>query len=247
MSGIASKILDLINAGQSVSTSGSYYQWAARVESFLARAINVETADHFRKLCDPEQSWVKSGASQIGLLEGLAAVLDQERAERSGVGPVALPSPLSTQLSKRVFVVHGRDIETKESVARFLERLGLEPIVLHEQPNSGRTVIEKFEVFADVGFAVVLLTADDVGGLATAPTNLGGRARQNVILELGYFLGRLSRRRVCALYKKGVEIPSDYQGVLYVEFDPAGAWRTKLAQELVEVGFSINHDALLKF
>jgi len=78
------------------------------------------------------------------------------------------------------------------------------------------------------------------------PTDLKGRARQNVILELGYFNGKLSRRRVCALYKPNVEIPSDYQGVLYVELDTAGAWRTKLAQELVEAGFSINLEALLK-
>lgn len=93
---------------------------------------------------------------------------------------------------------------------------------------------------------MVLLTSDDIGAAATESSHLKGRARQNVILELGYFLGRLSRSRVVALYKKDVEIPSDYQGVLYVELDPGGAWRTKIAQEFVEAGFSINLESLLK-
>jgi predicted nucleotide-binding protein len=105
------------------------------------------------------------------------------------------------QHPKRVFIVHGHASEAKESLARFLERVGLEPIILHEQPNSGRTIIEKFEVYADVGFAVVLLTPDDVGAPKDAPTELKPRARQNVIAELGYFYGKLSRHRVCALYK----------------------------------------------
>lgn len=141
--------------------------------------------------------------------------------------------------------MHGRDNEAKQTVARFLERLGLEPIILHEQPSSGLTILEKIEAHSVVGFAVVLLTPDDIGGLAENDPTLNPRARQNVILELGYFLGKLSRKRVCALYKN-VEIPSDYQGVVFVDFDNSGAWRTRLAQELVEAGFSIDLQALLK-
>jgi predicted nucleotide-binding protein len=145
-----------------------------------------------------------------------------------------------------VFIVHGHDNEAKEITARFLERLGLQPIVLHEQPNSGRTVIEKFETYSgDIAFAVVLLTPDDVGDVATAETSLKARARQNVIMELGFFMGRLGRIRVCALHKGGVELPSDYQGVLYVEMDPAGAWKAKLAQEFVQAKLPIDLTALL--
>src|SRR5882724_3248104 len=151
------------------------------------------------------------------MLEGLALKEVQAPILTDAVD-TATPQRFPHKHPKRVFVVHGRDNETKESTARFLERLELEPIILHEQPSSGRTVIEKFEVYSDVGFAVVLLTPDDVGRLATEP-KLKGRARQNVILELGYFLGSLSRRRVVALYKKGVEMPSDYKGVIYVEID----------------------------
>ena len=90
-----------------------------------------------------------------------------------------------------------------------------------------------------------MLTPDDVGAVATDASNLKPRARQNVIMELGYFMGRLSRLRVCALYKGGVELPSDYQGVLYTEMDSAGVWKSKLAQEFVQAKLTINLEALL--
>jgi len=219
------------------------HEWTQRVATFLSAAGLPDAANEFRRLAGEDTSWSVSRAKLVGFLEGL--IQAQSAVPNEAGMKVAQVSTQKMHL-KRVFVVHGRDTEAKELVARFLERLGLEPIILHEQPNSGRTVIEKFEVHADVGFAVVLLTPDDVGGLATDQKNLNGRARQNVILELGYFIGKLTRRRVCALYKNGVEIPSDYQGVLYLEFDVAGAWRTKLAQELVEAGFGINLEGLLK-
>ena len=105
-------------------------------------------------------------------------------------------------------------------------------MILHEQSNQGRTIIEKFERHADVGFAVVLLTPDDVGGLQTDTGALEPRARQNVIFELGYFLGRLGRGGVCAITKGGVEIPSDYSGVLYIPLDDGGEWMAALTREL---------------
>lgn len=116
-------------------------------------------------------------------------------------------------------------------MARFLEQLGLKPIILHEQPDKGRTIIEKFEAHANVGFAVVLLTPDDDGGLAGSGS-LAPRARQNVILELGYFIGKLGRSRVCALKAPVVEEPSDMTGVLYVPLDVYGNWKIQLAREL---------------
>jgi predicted nucleotide-binding protein len=145
-----------------------------------------------------------------------------------------------------VFVVHGHDNEAKESTARLLQRLGLEPIILHEQPSGGRTIIEKFEVYSNsVVFAVVLLTPDDLGAAASSSSDLNKRARQNVILELGYFMGRLGRTRVCALHRGGIELPSDYQGVIYIEMDAAGAWKRQLAQELVQCKIPIALEALL--
>ncbi|MCP5487231.1 MAG: nucleotide-binding protein [Verrucomicrobia bacterium] len=144
-------------------------------------------------------------------------------------------------VNRRVFVVHGRHNELKVSVARFLERLDLEPIILHEQADCGRTIIDKFVQSADVAFAVVLLTADDRGGLATTPAEkYKPRARQNVILELGYFMGRLRPDQIVAIYQSGVEIPSDYQGKLFVPFDDEGAWKFHLAREIRASGIEID-------
>lgn len=142
--------------------------------------------------------------------------------------------------TKEVFIVHGRDEGAREKVARFLERLGLKPVVLHEQPNEGRTIIEKFEDFAYVGFAVVLLTPDDVGKLRDNEGDPKPRARQNVIFEFGYFIGQLGRKRVCALVKGDVERPSDYDGVLYIPLDDSGGWEMRLIQELKSAGYDID-------
>lgn len=157
-----------------------------------------------------------------------------------------LSSHVPAATSTRVFLVHGHDEAAIHETARFLERLGLDVVILREQPNSGRTIIEKFVDYSDVSYAIVLLTADDCGGVASAPeAALSPRARQNVILELGFFLGKLGRSRVCALYQTGVEIPSDYSGVLFVPIDRAGAWRLSLARELKSVGLPIDmNDAL---
>src|SRR5258708_3675261 len=113
--------------------------------------------------------------------------------------------------------------------------------ILHEKPNKGRTVIEKFSDYSNVGFAVVLLTADDRGGPKDQPyEGQSLRARQNVLLELGFFLGSLGRGKVCALCEDGVEIPSDYHGVLFVPLDKEGAWRLRLAREIREAGIPLD-------
>lgn len=141
-----------------------------------------------------------------------------------------------------VFLVHGHDEAALHEVARFLSQVGLEPRILRELPNGGRTLIEKFEDYATTTYAVVLLTPDDV-----CVTDQGDsrRARQNVILELGYFLGRLGRDRVCALYKEGTEIPSDYKCVLFVPLDSGGGWRWTLARELKSAQLRIDLDSAL--
>ncbi|MFH1259507.1 MAG: nucleotide-binding protein, partial [Elusimicrobiota bacterium] len=114
-------------------------------------------------------------------------------------------------INNNVFVVHGSNDGVKEAVARFINKLNLNPIILHEQPNLGRTLIEKFTDYSNVGFAIVILTGDDLGK-GSKESDLNKRARQNVIFELGYFIGKLGRARVCALYEEGVEFPSDYEG-----------------------------------
>ncbi len=149
----------------------------------------------------------------------------------------------SKDLQKRrnVFVVHGRNEAHRESVANVIGRLNYKPIILDEQPHGGKTIVEKFEVFSDVVYAVVLLSADDRGGLASDRTeSYSLRARQNVILELGFFWGKLGRSKVCALYDDGVESPSDYTGVGFIKIDTSGRWKNSLAAEMKNAGLNID-------
>ena len=144
------------------------------------------------------------------------------------------------EATNEVFIVHGRDDGAKETVARFLRQLELEPIILHEQPNQGRTIIEKFEDYAQVGFAFVLLTPDDECVSQENGGETRFRARQNVIFELGYFIGKLGRSKTCALFKGDLDIPSDYDGVLYIEMDDDGAWKQHLVREMKSAGIEID-------
>src|SRR5207249_251614 len=112
---------------------------------------------------------------------------------------------------ERVFIIHGHDEASKSQVARLIQRLDLIPVILSEQPNRGRTIIEKLERNSDVAYAVAILTPDDVVGKP--------RARQNVILELGQFMSKLGRDKIAILYMPEVELPSDIRGVAYIELD----------------------------
>jgi predicted nucleotide-binding protein len=174
-----------------------------------------------------------SAKSQVACLESMVGrleLIDEVMTERVAV----------TDRSK-IFVVHGHDEGALQAMARFLGDIGLQFIILREQPDRGFTIIEKFEACAaEVGFAVVLLTPDDLGGANTAPEQ-AARARQNVIFELGYFVGSLGRGRAGLLRKGNVEIPSDLFGVIYTDFDhPGEGWKIKLARELKVAGFEFD-------
>lgn len=145
----------------------------------------------------------------------------------------------------KVFVVHGHDIGAKDSIARFLEQLSLEPVIIAEQANAGQTIIEKFKSNSDVAFAVVLLTPDDIGKKKTDP-DFRPRARQNVIFELGFFLARLGSKNVAAVIKGNVEKPSDFDGVGYIKMDDQEAWQTQLKRELEVAGLKFDSEARAK-
>jgi predicted nucleotide-binding protein len=154
-------------------------------------------------------------------------IADQEAVQQASPVPSGPPLP-----KNKVFVVHGHDEAVLQGVARFLEQLDLEAIILREQPSQGRAIIENFEHYAaQVGFAVVLLTPDDIAVGPSVPPQ-ATRARQNVVFELGYFAGKLGRGRACLMRRGDVEIPSDLHGIIYVDFDEAGGWKIKLVQEL---------------
>ena len=146
---------------------------------------------------------------------------------------------------KKVFIVHGHDGEMKQEVANVLLKLKLEPIILHEQPDEGKTIIEKFEIHSDVDFAIILLSPDDFAYPKDASSREGRyRARQNVIMELGYFIAKLGRNRVVTLYRQNdnFEIPSDYLGVLYKPY--VGEWKYKLVDEMKKIDPKIDKNLL---
>ncbi len=178
-------------------------------------------------------------ADAIALIKVAIGDLQEDLADQVVAADVA-PAPQNKATDKtNVFVVHGHDDAAKHEVARLIQNAGLKPIILHEQASMGKTVIEKLEKYSDVGFAIVLLTPDDVGR-AQNQNELQPRARQNVIAELFYFLGKLGRTHVCALKKGNIEIPSDIGGVIYIDLDPGGAWKTELLRELDAAGYSID-------
>ena len=146
--------------------------------------------------------------------------------------------------SKKVFSVHGHDDAAKEAVARTLEKAGLEAIILHEQVNGGKTIIEKLETCTDVGYAVVLYTPCDKGHAKNDPEERS-RARQNVVFEHGYLIAKLGRDRVCALVKENVERPSDLSGIVYIPMDDGISWKMMLAKEMNSIGFKIDANQLV--
>lgn len=187
-------------------------------------------------------------AQSVALLQEARRSLEEDLLDASHAAEQHAVSKAPAVVSrggKKVFVVHGHDEGAKQTLARFLEKIGLEAIILSEQPDQGRTIIEKFEKLAsEVGFAVVLMTPDDIGGAAGA-TDTMSRARQNVVFELGYFSASLGRGKTCLLRKGDVEIPSDLYGVIYSELDSNDGWKLKLGRELSAAGLTFDASKLL--
>jgi predicted nucleotide-binding protein len=183
-----------------------------------------------------QENFIKKLQKRKSLLEGF---IEQLKAF-SGIGEsqaVAVPKNLS---SKKVFIVHGHNEHAKTELTLILTQLGFEPIILHEQPSQGMTVIEKLEKHSDVGFAFVLLTPDDKGCQKGQEDNLLPRARQNVVFEFGLFVGKLGRNRVCCLYTGDVELPSDLQGLVYLPFKSSiNEVRLDIVKELRAAGYEV--------
>ena len=159
------------------------------------------------------------------------------------------------ELSKDIFIVHGHNEEMKQTVARVVDQLGLNPIILHEQPNGGKTLIEKFEKNANNNnFAIILLSADDLAASIIdlkvvedkdIRSKLEKRTRQNVVFEMGYLAGKLGRANLIFLIQSGVAKPGDLDGLVYTPYDDLGAWKMKLVKELKGAGYKVSADALV--
>ena len=179
------------------------------------------------------------------LSQEFTALLDQLEFGTTTVSQAAQApapaAPVVTRNKRKVFIVHGRDNETKQEVARFIEKVGLQSIILHEQASAGMTIIEKIERYSnEADFALVLYTPCDLGrGVNETKVPARNRARQNVVFEHGYLMAKLGRKNVCALVKGEIETPNDISGVVYVGFDSQGAWKTEVSKELTACGYSL--------
>ncbi|KUM55160.1 TIR domain-containing protein [Rheinheimera sp. EpRS3] len=226
--------------GYNSDMQSEYLAW--RLQSLEAlRECGPSTNQALREIEQDNHSpyfYNKSVSQLLGALSAAKALLLRQESRKA---TRVLKSDGQETSSNKVFVVHGHDETLLNQVARYLEKLQIEPVILFEQPGKGQTIIEKLESNSNVSFAIVLFTPDDTGGKAAdGSVAHKPRARQNVVLELGYFLGRLSRSKVAVLYDPSVELPSDYHGVEYLRIDAEGAWKLKLAAELKAGGIELD-------
>lgn len=247
--------IDTLIAKNVMAESPEFESWHSRAERFLVNRFgrdSYEVTDFSNTLFSPTMYAIGMDNVLIrvccdGLKKTKAVFKDylteiKEEMLEKGAEPAAdIHTDLSHQNNK-VFVVHGHDEALREKVARLLEKQGLEAIILSEQANKGKTIIEKFEENSDVGAAICLFTGDDIGKEKSEAVEKQ-RARQNVVYEAGYFMGKLGRDRVIMLVEKDIELPSDLQGVVYTDSE---SWKTEVLQELQSIGFEIDFNKLFK-
>jgi predicted nucleotide-binding protein len=210
------------------------FESALRPYSRESEAYPTSKADRFKEASKKVKALLQLMIEEI---EDYWELVSDDEIDRSKEG---------ASKGQDIFIIHGHDSGAKEELARFLSKAGLNPIILHEQASQGKTIIEKFEKYASVSYAIALLTPDDLGASKTEQERLRPRPRQNVLFEFGYFIGKLGRERVCGLVKgEDLEIPSDYSGVVFIQLDPSRGWRLELLKELRAAGFQIDMNAIL--
>lgn len=252
---MAGRVVLLVPRGEAESTVGGLIEKGEQIRASADAVRDEQSYDEWKRERKRWRAYTKTALQTICADD---ALLDEfQDATYVGVSVVSMgPVPLGEQLreriddhvreldalrsmvdrlelSTRVFIVHGRQRNSADVVARFVAKLGLEPVILDERANEGRTLLEKLEANTEgVGFAVVLLQADDYGRGPDEEEwpDKANRARQNVILELGFFVGKIGRARVAALVEPAVEQPSDILGLAYIAFDES--WQLRLAREL---------------
>lgn len=245
------EIIDLIvrpySKNEQIYVDGMY------IDRQKVRLLKIKSSERpLAELRDIAQSTVGRGVvfvhTEIGVVNSDQYVTDITKDALKSVGEILKSSTAETKLTpaekNRVFIVHGRDDHAKVEAARFVEKLGFSAIILHEQASSGKTIIEKIEAHTNVGFAIVLYTPCDVGCIA-GEKSIKPRARQNVVFEHGYLIGKLGRHNVCALVKGDVEIPNDISGVVYVPLDSHGAWHLALAKEMRNSGYAVDMNKVI--
>lgn len=233
--------------------------WRRKFTQFLNENLpgEVTTLDsklsHFafvvhRGESDAQRFWREDGETMLAYIDSLK--IDIENDEYDFSEPEISSEPNSSELERddidltQVFIVHGHDGEAKERTARFVEKLGFKAIILHEQANRGRTIIEKIEKYSNVGFAIVLYTPDDLGNVKADAEKgeIKPRARQNVVFEHGYLIGKLGRESVVPLVAGNIELPNDISGMVYISDKD---WQVDIAKEMKDAGYDIDFNKVL--
>lgn len=235
----------LITHGVS-NSDPDFIKWQKKAERFLKSHyqegdeykdfINTSFGLHVWTFDTPDSSWVEACADGLRETKAIFEVYLEELQNSDDKEMTKVSDKKISNNNNRVFVVHGHDGELRQSIARTLERQGIEPIILAEQANLGATIIEKFEKYSDVRVAICLFTEDDLGK-ANKEDDLKHRARQNVVFEAGYFIGKLGRENVVLLANRDIEMPSDLSGVVYTD---NSMWQMQVLKELKEMGFSVD-------
>jgi predicted nucleotide-binding protein len=252
------KIKSLIKEGNSFDLTSStrstskYQRWKTEVKNLILSQCGVSSRN-FQSYVEGQNELNYSFESGHGQILGslhttltsleLAAESKKNELLVKNVSPrndktIRISEKMQMEDKKKVFIVHGHDEKLKNQLEILLTEIGLQPVILHRKPDEGMTIIEKFEKHSDVGYAFILLSPDDVlfsingENISEGKANKEMRARQNVIWEFGFFVGKLGRNRVCCLYKEGVILPTDVSGMLYKE----------IRNDVEEVAFAILKD-----
>lgn len=228
-----------------------YTSWQLRTEMILAQVFGHNTPIFNRYLEHKECCVIGNGNDEFNryhkcIISALKAGIDTLEFDHT-----LITDEIDITNEKLnhddVFIVHGHDEKMKQEVEILVTEFGLNPIVLHRQADEGMTIIEKFEKNSQVGYAIILLTPDDIcyskdqDELTDKERSKGYRARQNVIFEFGYFIGKLGRNRVCCLYKESTEIPTDISGLIYKKVTSSvEEIAFSLIKDLKSVGLSVN-------
>lgn len=245
---IINEIDDLLD--RSIKSSNPDFQaWKTKTERFLIKAYGEDSYEYktLKNTRFTSMNWNDADAERNAIkycAEGLKtckAIFENYLEELLEESKCSVGNGTNDLDCKKIFIVHGHDAAMKAEVARIVEKQDIEAIILSEKANQGKTIIEKFEQYADVGGAICLFTADDMGR-AKDMTEDSLRARQNVVFETGFFMGRLSRNRVIILADNNIEMPSDLSGVVYTDTND---WNIALLKEMKQIGYAIDFNKLM--
>ncbi|HHQ6575217.1 TPA: TIR domain-containing protein [Serratia fonticola] len=197
---------------------------------------------------DAQRFWKQDGETMLAYIDSLIIDVENDEYDFREITSDETPVIKITQNDKpknKVFIVHGHDGEAKQRTARFIEKLGFEAIILHEQASRSMTIIEKIESYSnDVGFGIVLYTPDDMGNAKSEACTgeLKFRARQNVVFEHGFLIGKIGRENVTPLVEGAIELPNDISGIVYINDKD---WKLDIAKEMKAAGYDIDINKLI--